>query len=344
MADDNFYPIDQSTATEADSGWNDAALLSQLAYAPNSAGFVVQGLGFSVDFAASPPLLTVETGWARLHAPQGQTLDHSNADPAGPPPKTVLDQVLPIQMAQRSGLELVLDSPNWVYLTGDRSVADSGSYVIENAESPPDGPSLLLGTVDTTAATADEAIEELNRESPLAVHVGDMGNPHGVTAQQATAIPAEPGSVPENFLAFAVATQTGLDAVDAAKVETSTRDLQPEGAQTGLAADATGVVYEGVTRQLLDDAIVNADRSVVLEAATTSSAGDEAVTVELYDDDAAAVVGSIELAGGSPRTRSDDFSDGLTAGTEVHVQWNVTTPSATADATFDATAARLIID
>ena len=161
MADDNFYPIDQSTATEADSGWNDAALLSQLAYAPNNVGFVVQGMGFSVDFAASPPLLTVETGWARLAAPQGQTLDHSNADPAGPPPKTVLDQVFPAQIGRRSGIELASNSENYVYLTGGRSAADDVGYITKTAKNPPDGAALLVGTVDTVNDEYDDTINRL---------------------------------------------------------------------------------------------------------------------------------------------------------------------------------------
>lgn len=121
------------------------------------------------------------------------------------------------------------------------------------------------------------------------------------------------------------------------------RDLQPEGSETGLDAATTGVKYEGATRQLLDERLLTDARSVHLEAATTSSAGDETVTVELYDDTAAAVAASHAISGGSPRSRSTDINASLTPGNEVHVRYDVTTASATAGATFGALNARLII-
>lgn len=122
------------------------------------------------------------------------------------------------------------------------------------------------------------------------------------------------------------------------------RDLQPEGAQSGLAADATGIAYEGTMRALIDTPLVGGTRSTYLEAATASSAGDEVVSVELYDDTAAAVVASLDITGGSPRARSADISTSLTSGNEVHVRWNVTTASATTDATFDAIGARILAE
>lgn len=122
------------------------------------------------------------------------------------------------------------------------------------------------------------------------------------------------------------------------------RDLQPEGGQTGLAADTAGVKYEGATRQLLDPRLLEDARSVYLEAATAVSAGDVTVTVELYDDTAVAVAASHAITGGSTRSRSADINASLTPGNEVHVRYNVTTASATAGATFDALTARLIIE
>lgn len=121
-------------------------------------------------------------------------------------------------------------------------------------------------------------------------------------------------------------------------------NLQPEGAQSGLAADTTGVKYEGEMRQLVDSSLWIGDRSVYIEAATNSSAGDETVTVEIYDDTAAVVADSMAVSGGSTRTRSTDISGNLTEGNEVHVRWNVTTASGTSGATFDAVAARLIVE
>jgi len=124
----------------------------------------------------------------------------------------------------------------------------------------------------------------------------------------------------------------------------ATRDLLPEGGQTGLVADATGVQYTGAVYQQIDASILDDNRSLYVEAATVSSAGDEEVTVEVYDGDAGVVAGSVAITGGATRARSADLSDGLTAGNDVYVRFNVTTASATGGATFDALAARLVID
>lgn len=124
----------------------------------------------------------------------------------------------------------------------------------------------------------------------------------------------------------------------------SERNLQPEGAQSGLAADSTGIKYEGDMRQLLDPRLFDDPRAIYIEAATNSSASDETVTVEVYDDTAGAVVATLDITGGSPRARSPDVKSSLASGNEVHVRWNVTSASATGGATFDAINARLVIE
>lgn len=146
-----------------------------------------------------------------------------------------------------------------------------------------------------------------------------------------------------NAVASAWNLNPAIENASLAQVDQS-RDLQPEGAQTGLAADTTGIKYEGKMRQQLDAWLLTDERSVYLEAATQSSAGDEEVTVEVYDDTAAAVADSVAISGGSSRTRSADISGSLTAGNEAHVRWNVTTASATSGATFDAIGARLVVE
>lgn len=135
-----------------------------------------------------------------------------------------------------------------------------------------------------------------------------------------------------------------LTASDHHTPSTSSRDLQPEGMQAGLAADATGVQYSGAMYQYIDGALLADGRAVYLEAATNSSAGDEAVTVEVYDPAGAAVLDSLAITGGSTRSRSGDISASLTADSEVQVRWNVTTASATAGATFDAVGARFVVE
>lgn len=134
-----------------------------------------------------------------------------------------------------------------------------------------------------------------------------------------------------------------LENASIAQVDQS-RDLLPEAGQTGQVADATGVQYTGQTNQNVDSWLLNDERTVYVEGATASSAGDEVVDVEVYDPTAAVVVGSVSITGGSKRARSTDISASLTAGNDVYVRFNVTTASATAGATFDALAARLIIE
>ena len=120
-------------------------------------------------------------------------------------------------------------------------------------------------------------------------------------------------------------------------------NLQPEGEQSGLAADSTGVKFESGFRIYVDDVLKRYLKAAYLEAAKSSSHGDEVTAVELYDDTAGAVATSMDITGASSRTRSSDISDNLTIGHEYHIRWNVTTASATAGATFDAIGARLVL-
>jgi len=120
-------------------------------------------------------------------------------------------------------------------------------------------------------------------------------------------------------------------------------NLQPEGEQAGLAADSTGIKYEGKFKFHLDHEILRHAKYAYLEAAKASSAGDEVTAVELYDDNKAGVAASLSITGASARKRSSDILANLTAGHEYHVRWNVTTASGTAGATFDAIGARLVI-
>lgn len=120
-----------------------------------------------------------------------------------------------------------------------------------------------------------------------------------------------------------------------------TRNLQPEGAVENLAADSTGIKYEGRSAQLLDPEILNSQREIALEVSKESSAGDEDVTIELYNG--TSVVTSITVSGTSDRERTADLSDSLDVGDNIIARWNVTATSGTSGATFNAVAARLVI-
>ena len=120
-------------------------------------------------------------------------------------------------------------------------------------------------------------------------------------------------------------------------------NLMPEGQVTGLAADSTGVKYTGKKSVLIDDDLLKHAKAAYIEVAKESSAGDETVTVELYDNVGAAVVASHTVTGTTTRSRSADILANLSSGQEIVVRWNVTTASATAGTTFDAVSAYLII-
>lgn len=120
-------------------------------------------------------------------------------------------------------------------------------------------------------------------------------------------------------------------------------NLLPEGAQTGLAADSTGVKYSGEFYVQLDTNMLKNADAVYLEAATNSSSGSETVTVELYDTVNAVVDDSFTISGGSNRARSADISASLTEGDVYQVRFNVTTAAASGS-TFDANGARLVFD
>lgn len=199
-----------------------------------------------------------------------------------------------------------------------------------------------LGDVELGEATVDQLLATLAGTLDAAGH--DIPNVGAFDAQSA-AVANAPSTATD------VARKNEVDAKADATHDNSahsqiaaTRDLLPEGAQTGLPADATGIHYTGATRQYIDPSLTTGNRAVYLEAATASSDGDEEVTVELYDADAGGVVGSVALTGASSRTRSGELASGLTATNEVYARFNVTSASATGGATFDALAARLIVE
>lgn len=130
---------------------------------------------------------------------------------------------------------------------------------------------------------------------------------------------------------------------DSVEEDNAVRELIPEGSQSGLDAESAGVKYEGKTLQYVDSSLASSERAVYLEVATQSSAGDETVTVELYDYSEGSVLSTQDVTGGTKRTRSGEIGDTLTQGNEVGVRFDVSSPSGTSDATFDAIMARLMI-
>ena len=107
-------------------------------------------------------------------------------------------------------------------------------------------------------------------------------------------------------------------------------------AQTGLAADSTGVKYEGFRFKIKTRHL----KSAVLRATWTASHTDSETAIELYDVTADAVRGSVSGNTGTDTEASIDTSS-LVDGNLHELRVNVTTASATSGATTDVTYAIL---
>ena len=121
-------------------------------------------------------------------------------------------------------------------------------------------------------------------------------------------------------------------------------NLQPEGEQTGLATDSTGVVYTGVSSVYVDPQMVRHVKYAYLEFAVGSITSGAGVKCHLYDrDDAADIASSDEVTGKTDRKRVTIAAATLEAamGHELTVRWEVTT--ATTGGTFNASMARLVL-
>ena len=100
--------------------------------------------------------------------------------------------------------------------------------------------------------------------------------------------------------------------------------------QTGLTADSTGVKYTSGKFKI----ITNGLKSAIIRATWSASNTDSVTAIELYDETAGAVVGSVSGNTGTD-AESDDLSTAITNGNLHSLRVNVTTASATAGATTD---------
>lgn len=100
--------------------------------------------------------------------------------------------------------------------------------------------------------------------------------------------------------------------------------------QSGLAADSTGVKYEGPRFKVKTAGL----KSAKIRATWTASHSDSETAIELYDVTAGSVVGSVSGNTGTD-VESDDLKDGITEGNLLELRVNVTTASATSGATTD---------
>lgn len=105
---------------------------------------------------------------------------------------------------------------------------------------------------------------------------------------------------------------------------------------TGLDATATGV-KDSSGKFTID---TNGLKSAILRATWTASDTDSVTDIELYDETAAAVVGSVSGNTGSD-TESSDLSGSITDGNLHSIRVNVTTASAATGATTGCTYAIL---
>ena len=100
--------------------------------------------------------------------------------------------------------------------------------------------------------------------------------------------------------------------------------------QTGLDAASTGVKYTSGKFKL----DTNGLKSAIIRATWTASDTDSVTDIELYDETAAAVVGSVSGNAGTD-AESADLSGGITSGNLHSLRVDVTTASATTTATTD---------
>lgn len=111
----------------------------------------------------------------------------------------------------------------------------------------------------------------------------------------------------------------------------------PDSNQSGLAADSTGVKWTSNFKLKIDP---NRVVSAVIRATWTASNTDSVTAIEVYDETASTVLGSVS---GNTGTDMEGNVSGFTAGNLVTVRLNVTTASATAGATTSLTYAVLEI-
>ena len=109
--------------------------------------------------------------------------------------------------------------------------------------------------------------------------------------------------------------------------------------QSGLAADSTGVKYEG-PRFKIDTTQV---KSITLRATWTASNTDSETAIELYDVTAGSVIASLSGNAGTDQETSIDPAN-ITSGNLLELRVNVTTASGTSGATTDVKYAILEID
>ena len=95
---------------------------------------------------------------------------------------------------------------------------------------------------------------------------------------------------------------------------------------TGLATDSTGVKFES-KQYLISSDLLQSAKAVYFESDLQQLTGG-AVSLELYDYTALAVVTSLSLSATTQRTRSADIKASLVAGNPVGVRFNVTTAGA----------------
>lgn len=103
----------------------------------------------------------------------------------------------------------------------------------------------------------------------------------------------------------------------------------PDSNQTGLDATTTGVKWTSNFKFKIDPSRVV---SAVIRATWTASATDSVTAIEVYDETAATVLGSVS---GNAGTDAEGAVSGFTAGNLITVRLNVTTASATTGATTD---------
>lgn len=141
------FPEDEGTGlpSNADADWSSAGHFASLADDPNSAGFVVEGFEFSVDYTV--PELHINSGKARIRSTA--TADVQDSD--GAYTRTVDHGfVQVVECDGMSGIALTDDAVNHVWIANDPTENERVYFEVNADGTAPSDPSLKIGEVDTS--------------------------------------------------------------------------------------------------------------------------------------------------------------------------------------------------
>lgn len=138
-----------------DGDLDDAAAVTTLVGHGNLSDYAGYGLDITADLSTSPGTYSVSEGKVFC------LLDTQHASGAN---RTVHDCLIATHYEPRTGLALADTGVNYIWAIINISTDDSPHFDATTSATPPSDDAVLIGEIDTTAADADAAVTELNRD------------------------------------------------------------------------------------------------------------------------------------------------------------------------------------